>query len=131
MTFSCIKPNTVVFIVLNWDILLSHLGVKNLILTGVAGDICVLFTADDAYMREYNLWVPSDCTASETEGDNDNALRLMKRSMFANIHANDKGEHRKRLSTDKTITLFQTFSDVQRRLFSMNMFIETNNPSTN
>lgn len=50
----------------------------------------MLFTADDAYMREYNLWVPSDCTASETEGDNDNALRLMKRSMFANIQPTTK-----------------------------------------
>ncbi|MFC0014023.1 MULTISPECIES: isochorismatase family cysteine hydrolase [Allobacillus] len=83
--FFIIKPKHSGFYSTQLDILLSHLGVKNLILTGIAGDICVLFTADDAYMREYNLWVPSDCTASETEKNNDNALRLMKRSMFANI----------------------------------------------
>lgn len=88
--FFIIKPKHSGFYSTQLDILLSHLGVKNLILTGVAGDICVLFTADDAYMREYNLWVPSDCTASETEGDNDNALRLMKRSMFANIQPTTK-----------------------------------------
>lgn len=68
------------------DILLSHLGVKNLILTGISGDICVLFTAIDAYMCEYNLWVPSDCLASETIEDNKAALRLIKRSISANIN---------------------------------------------
>lgn len=47
MTFSSSSQNTVDFYSTQLDILLSHLGVKNLILTGVAGDICVLFTADE------------------------------------------------------------------------------------
>lgn len=78
-----IKPKHSGFFGTQLSILLDQLGVENLILTGVAGDICVLFTANDAYMREYNLWVPEDGTASEHSDDNANALRIMKRSLFA------------------------------------------------
>ncbi|MBH0231179.1 isochorismatase family cysteine hydrolase [Halobacillus yeomjeoni] len=79
-----IKPKHSGFYGTQLDILLKHLKVENLILTGVAGDICVLFTANDAYMREYNLWVPKDCVASEKIEDNDNALQIIQRSLFAN-----------------------------------------------
>lgn len=44
--------------------LLKRLNVDTLIITGIAGNICVLFTANDAYMREYKLWIPKDCIAS-------------------------------------------------------------------
>ena len=40
---------------------------KTLVLTGVAANNCVLFTAHDAYMREFRLLVPRDCVASESE----------------------------------------------------------------
>lgn len=80
-----IKPKHSGFFGTQLNILLEQLDIENLILTGVAGDICVVFTANDAYMREYNLWVPSDGTASEQVNDNDNALRLMKRSLSAEI----------------------------------------------
>ncbi|CDQ20430.1 Nicotinamidase-related amidase [Halobacillus karajensis] len=78
-----IKPKHSGFFGTQLSILLDQLGIKNLILTGVAGDICVIFTANDAYMREFNLWVPVDGTASEYNDDNENALRIMKRSLFA------------------------------------------------
>ena len=38
---------------------------KTLILTGMAANICVLFTADDAYMRGYELIVPRDCALAQ------------------------------------------------------------------
>ncbi|GGE37995.1 putative isochorismatase family protein YaaI [Pullulanibacillus camelliae] len=66
--------------------LLNHLGVTTLILTGVAGNICVLFTANDAYMRDYDVVVPEDCCASNTKEDNDYALRLMKNILGATIN---------------------------------------------
>ena len=50
--------------------LLAHLGANTLILTGIAGNFCVLFTAQDAYMRDFRLFVPSDCVASEADADN-------------------------------------------------------------
>ncbi|MYL50969.1 isochorismatase family protein [Halobacillus litoralis] len=78
-----IKPKHSGFFGTQLSILLDHLDVKNLILTGVAGDICVIFTANDAYMREYNIWVPENGTASEYKNDNENALRIMKRSLGA------------------------------------------------
>ncbi|MFC7063898.1 cysteine hydrolase family protein [Halobacillus seohaensis] len=80
-----IKPKHSGFFGTQLSILLEQLGVKNLILTGVAGDICILFTANDAYMRDFNLWVPRNCVASEKVSDNDNALQIVQRSLFANI----------------------------------------------
>ncbi|RDY72404.1 cysteine hydrolase [Halobacillus trueperi] len=84
-----IKPKHSGFFGTQLSILLDHLEVKNLILTGIAGDICVIFTANDAYMREYNLWVPEDGTASEYKEDNENALRIMKRSLAARTDSMD------------------------------------------
>lgn len=83
--FFIIKPKHSGFYETQLNTLLKQMEVKNLIITGIAGDICVIFTAFDAYMREYNLWVPKDCLASEVTEDNDNALKLINRSMFANI----------------------------------------------
>ncbi len=59
------------------EVLLAHLGAETLVLTGVAGNFCVLFTAHDAYMRDYHLVVPSDCIASQTEDDDRYALAHM------------------------------------------------------
>ncbi|MCP3029034.1 cysteine hydrolase family protein [Halobacillus sp. A5] len=82
-----IKPKHSGFFGTQLSILLEQLEVKNLILTGVAGDICVLFTANDAYMRDFILWVPKDTIASEKVEDNNNALQIIKRSLFANIQS--------------------------------------------
>ena len=43
--------------------LLEHLGARTLILTGVTIEQCVLFTAIDAYVRDFKLVVPRDCVA--------------------------------------------------------------------
>ncbi|MDL4843203.1 isochorismatase family cysteine hydrolase [Aquibacillus rhizosphaerae] len=83
--FFIIKPKHSGFFGTPLDILLNELQVKKLIITGVAGDICILFTANDAYMRGYDLWVPQNCIASESKVDNDNALTIIKRSTFSVI----------------------------------------------
>src|ERR1044071_3948467 len=67
------------------DLLLEHLGAKNLILTGIAGNNCVLFTANDAYMRDFKLFVPSDCVVSNTEEENQHALEQMKTVLKADV----------------------------------------------
>jgi len=59
-----LKPKHSGFYSTTLDILLKHLQCKTLILTGVTTDICILFTANDAYMRDFNLVIPSDCVAS-------------------------------------------------------------------
>jgi nicotinamidase-related amidase len=59
-------------------LLLAHLGARTLILTGFAGDSCVLATANDAHMRDYRLVVPEDCTAAKSGEANRRALTLMR-----------------------------------------------------
>ena len=71
------------------DILLDYLGVKTLILTGLTGDICVLFTAHDAYMRDFNLVIPADCVASNDPRENEYTLRKMHTLMDADIGPSD------------------------------------------
>jgi nicotinamidase-related amidase len=67
------------------DVLLEHLGVEVVILTGVAGNFCVLFTAHDAYMRDYRLVVPSDCVASLKESGDRYALAHMAEVTKADV----------------------------------------------
>ena len=55
------------------DILLGHLNASTLVLAGIQGNMCVFATASDAYMRRYRLLVPRDCTASESDAENEHA----------------------------------------------------------
>ncbi|HEU4921980.1 MAG TPA: isochorismatase family cysteine hydrolase [Burkholderiales bacterium] len=72
-----LKPKHSGFHSTTLDVLLAHLGADTLIFTGIAGNFCVLFTAQDAYMRDFRLLVPRDCVASEEQRDNDYALEHM------------------------------------------------------
>jgi nicotinamidase-related amidase len=81
--FFVIKPRFSGFYASNLQVLLPKLGVDRLILTGVAADICVLFTAADAYMREYGLWTPEDAVASDDPKRAAWALEIMRNSMGA------------------------------------------------
>ena len=80
-----LKPKHSAFYQTNLDTLLKYLGVKTVIVTGIAGDICVLFTANDAYMRDLRLLVPPDCIASEDPEENRRVLSLMQRVLKADI----------------------------------------------
>ncbi len=73
-----LKPKHSGFFSTTLDILLDYLQVESLILTGLAANICVLFTANDAYMRDFRLFVPRDCVASNTEELNRDALEQMQ-----------------------------------------------------
>lgn len=79
-----LKPKHSGFHSTTLDILLAHLHCDTLILTGIAGNICVLFTANDAYMRDFKLLIPGDCIASNTKEENDYALSLMAKVLKAN-----------------------------------------------
>jgi nicotinamidase-related amidase len=80
-----LKPKHSGFHSTTLDVLLAHLGANTLILTGIAGNFCVLFTAQDAYMRDFRLFVPSDCVASEADADNRYALEHMAKVCKADI----------------------------------------------
>lgn len=73
-----LKPKHSGFFSTTLDTLLVHLGARTLILTGVASNICVFFTANDAYMRDYRVVVPEDCVAAEDAELNRQALGQMR-----------------------------------------------------
>lgn len=85
-----LKPKHSGFFSSTLETLLRYLGAKKLIITGIAGNYCVLFTANDAYMRDYDLIVPSDCTASNTAKENHNALILMRDYLKADTRPSSK-----------------------------------------
>ena len=85
-----LKPKHSGFFSTTLDTLLEYLKAKTLILTGVAANICVLFTANDAYMRDFNLVIPSDCVASNTAEENEHALKLMEQVLKADTTPSDE-----------------------------------------
>jgi len=85
-----LKPKHSGFFSTTLDTLLRYLQTQTLILTGIAGNFCVLFTANDAYMRDFNLFVPRDCTVSNTKKENESALRLMKKFLKADTRSSSK-----------------------------------------
>ncbi len=80
-----LKPKHSGFFSTTLDTLLAYLGTKTVILTGVAANICVLFTANDAYMRDFHLVVPADCVASMDQAETEYALRQMETVLKADI----------------------------------------------
>ncbi|HEV2799042.1 MAG TPA: isochorismatase family cysteine hydrolase [Pyrinomonadaceae bacterium] len=85
-----LKPKHSGFFSTTLDTLLEYLQVKILILTGLTGDICVLFTANDAYMRDFHLVIPSDCVASSDADENRHALEHMQRVLKADTRPSDE-----------------------------------------
>lgn len=85
-----IKPQFSGFYATNLPVILPQLGVGRLIVTGVAADICVLFTAADAHMRDYDLWIPADAVASEDPQRTEWALEIMRSSMNADTSPSDR-----------------------------------------
>lgn len=80
-----LKPKHSAFFETTLDTLLAYLGARTLILTGIAGNICILFSASDAYMRDYHLVVPSDCIISNTTEENAYALQQIERVLKGNV----------------------------------------------
>ena len=85
-----LKPKHSGFFSTTLETLLRYLETQSLILTGIAGNFCVLFTANDAYMRDFNLFVPSDCSVSNTRQENQSALRIMKKFLKADTRPSSK-----------------------------------------
>ena len=78
-----LKPKHSGFFSTTLETLLHYVGAKRLILTGIAGNFCVLFTANDAYMRDFDLLIPEDCCVSNTPHENAEALALMRKFLKA------------------------------------------------
>ena len=60
------------------DAMLRLGGVRTVIIAGFSADNCVLFTAADAYMREFQIVVPRNCVGAKSADDVRRALRSMR-----------------------------------------------------
>lgn len=89
-----LKPKHSGFYSTSLDILLDYLGVRAVVLAGMAANICVLFTANDAYMRDLHLAVPADCVASNTEEESRYALDQMRQVLKADVRPSDELDFR-------------------------------------
>jgi nicotinamidase-related amidase len=76
-----LKPKHSAFLGTPLDLLLQHLDVRRLLLAGVASDQCVLATAMDARMRDYEVLIVADCVASQTPARNRRALEHFRVAM--------------------------------------------------
>jgi isochorismate hydrolase len=56
----------------------------------------VLFTANDAYMRDFRIFAPADCMVSNTAADNDYALRQISTVLKGNIAASTRLRFRRK-----------------------------------
>jgi nicotinamidase-related amidase len=76
------------------DLLINYLQVRTIVLAGFATDICVLFTASDAHMRDLEILVPRDCSAAQSVEHHEHALEHMARVLHANTSASDEIDFR-------------------------------------
>jgi nicotinamidase-related amidase len=74
-----LKPRHSAFYCTALELLLKEMGARELVLAGLATDMCVQMTAADAFLRGFEgVWVPSDCNAAETPQAKAASLRYMK-----------------------------------------------------
>jgi nicotinamidase-related amidase len=78
-----LKPKNSGFFETPLATLLRQLAIKRLILTGLAADNCVLFTANDAHLHEFELVIPPDCVAAESRAATRRALLYVRRHLEA------------------------------------------------
>ena len=112
-----LKPRHSGFYATTFEVLLEYLRVDRLILTGIAANICVLFTANDAYMRGFGLTIPADCVASNTSADTAYSLQQMKTLLKADVRPSDQIDLRA-LSRPQAHDQYGLHSDAGRLLRS-------------
>jgi nicotinamidase-related amidase len=96
-----LKPKHSAFYSTVLDLLLRHLGTRTLIVGGFAANICVLFTANDAYLRDLRVAVPPDGVASNTPADTAAAVGQMRKVLKADTRPADEwtGAELRRIGT--------------------------------
>lgn len=84
-----LKPKQSAFFATPLDMLLSHLKVRRLLVTGVATDQCVLATVLDARMRDYGVQCPSDCLATHDDRRQAHAVRHLAEVLELDVTPSD------------------------------------------
>ena len=86
-----LKPRHSAFYGTPLEFLLDELGTQRLVLTGLATDNCVFATAQDAYVRKFDIWIPADCVAAESRAGEPAVLRHMARTLKATTTRSSRG----------------------------------------
>jgi nicotinamidase-related amidase len=79
------KPKHSAFFGTPLHTLLQQLKITKLVLTGVTSHQCVLFTAMDAHVRDYELIIPSDCIGAPSSADTKHALYVFSHALQAQV----------------------------------------------
>jgi nicotinamidase-related amidase len=80
-----LKPKHSAFFATPLDTLLTYLGARTVLIAGLTTDMCVLFTAADAFLRDLHVVVVEDCVVAPEDDDHRAALRYMARVMDADV----------------------------------------------
>jgi nicotinamidase-related amidase len=82
-----LKPRHSAFFGSPLELLLAEMQARELVVCGLAADICVQLTAADAFLRGFAVWVPADCTAAETPKAKADALKYMAAILKCDVRA--------------------------------------------
>jgi nicotinamidase-related amidase len=90
-----LKPTHAGFYGTPLDHHLEQLGIETLVLTGVSAHQCILFTANEAYLRQYKLVIPSDCVAAKTSRQKQFALEYFRSVLHADTRPSSQIDFRR------------------------------------
>jgi len=80
-----LKPMHSAFYMTPLEVLLEHLQVETLILTGLTSNSCITVTAHDANMRGFDIFVPPDCSCARNMQEHTQALAQLEAMAGANL----------------------------------------------
>ncbi|MBV9343667.1 MAG: cysteine hydrolase [Gammaproteobacteria bacterium] len=83
--YCLLKPKHSGFFDTPLDTVLETLGARRLILCGTTTPQCILFTATDAYVRDYELIIPTDCVVALTSREQRLALYFLQSVLGARV----------------------------------------------
>ena len=80
-----LKPLHSAFYMTPLEVLLRHLEVETLILTGLTSSSCLTVTAHDANMRGFEIYIPPDCSCARNEEEHGQALAQLEAAAGAKL----------------------------------------------
>jgi len=80
-----LKPMHSAFYMTPLEVLLLHLQVETLILTGLTSTSCITVTAHDANMRGFDIYIPPDCSSARNAEEHTQALAQLEAMAGADL----------------------------------------------
>ncbi len=80
-----LKPKHSAFFATPLETVLNYMGIRQVLLAGITTDSCILGTAMELHVRDYELFVPQDCCFALSEKEHLRALKVIQSSFHGNI----------------------------------------------